>query len=299
MLNDRPGEPIALAVLPDGRVLHTARTGEVRIHNPRTGLNTDRGRRPRKNLSARRGGGAGSRHRLEVREEPLGLPRTTRRRRTRRWTSSVRESTKVTRPNLNTPADPRGRLAQFKGVRPPLALQARGETRSTLTPSSRSSDVPVDRGICCHVGGKIDFDGSGNLFLSTGDDTNPFQSEGYSPIDERSTRNPAFDAQRTAANTNDLRGKILRIRVKENGGYEIPRGNLFRPGTVQDPSGDLRDGLPQPVPLRGRPQVRGRLRRRLLARCERGQSASRPRRPWQVDADSPARQLRLALLRDA
>ena len=39
-LNDRPGEPMSLAVLPDLRVLHTARTGEVRIHNPRTGLNT-------------------------------------------------------------------------------------------------------------------------------------------------------------------------------------------------------------------------------------------------------------------
>ena len=40
VLNDRPGEPMSLAVLPDRRVLHTARTGEVRIHNPRTGLNT-------------------------------------------------------------------------------------------------------------------------------------------------------------------------------------------------------------------------------------------------------------------
>ena len=39
-LNDRPGEPISLAVLPDGRVLHSARTGQIRIHNPRTGLNT-------------------------------------------------------------------------------------------------------------------------------------------------------------------------------------------------------------------------------------------------------------------
>jgi cytochrome c len=36
-LNDRPGEPMSLAVLPDLRVLHTARTGQVRIHNPRTG----------------------------------------------------------------------------------------------------------------------------------------------------------------------------------------------------------------------------------------------------------------------
>ena len=38
-LNDRPGEPMSLAVLPDGRVLHAARTGEIRLHNPRTGTN--------------------------------------------------------------------------------------------------------------------------------------------------------------------------------------------------------------------------------------------------------------------
>ena len=87
--------------------------------------------------------------------------------------------------------------------------------------------MPVDRGICCHVGGDIVFDGDGNLYLSTGDDTNPFQSDGYTPIDERVGRNPAFDAQRTAANTNDLRGKILRITPTEGGGYTIPEGNLF------------------------------------------------------------------------
>jgi glucose/arabinose dehydrogenase len=81
------------------------------------------------------------------------------------------------------------------------------------------------------VGGDIDFDAAGNLYLSTGDDTNPFQSDGYSPIDERTNRNPAFDAQRTSANTNDLRGKILRIKVNANGSYSIPSGNLFAAGT--------------------------------------------------------------------
>ena len=89
-------------------------------------------------------------------------------------------------------------------------------------------DVPVDRGICCHVGGDIVFDSDGNLLLSTGDDTNPFFSDGYTPIDERPTQNPAFDAQRSAGNTNDLRGKVLRIRPKAGGGYRIPAGNLFR-----------------------------------------------------------------------
>ncbi|MDT0461292.1 PQQ-dependent sugar dehydrogenase, partial [Streptomyces sp. DSM 41527] len=86
-------------------------------------------------------------------------------------------------------------------------------------------------GICCHVGGDIDFDKDGNLYLSTGDDTNPFASDGYTPIDERPDRNPAFDAQRTSGNTNDLRGKILRIKVAEDGSYTVPEGNLFEPGT--------------------------------------------------------------------
>ncbi|MGV9329825.1 carbohydrate-binding protein [Streptosporangium sandarakinum] len=93
-------------------------------------------------------------------------------------------------------------------------------------------DVPADRGMCCHVGGDIDFDAAGNLYLSTGDDTNPFDSAGYSPIDERTDRNPAYDAQRSAGNTNDLRGKILRIKVNANGTYFIPAGNLFPPGTA-------------------------------------------------------------------
>ncbi|WP_411104112.1 PQQ-dependent sugar dehydrogenase [Streptomyces sp. cmx-4-9] len=93
--------------------------------------------------------------------------------------------------------------------------------------------VPADRGLCCHVGGDIDFDAAGNLYLSTGDDSNPFDSGGFAPLDERAGRNPAFDAQRTAGNTNDLRGKILRIKVNADGSYSVPTGNLFAPGTAR------------------------------------------------------------------
>jgi glucose/arabinose dehydrogenase len=111
-------------------------------------------------------------------------------------------------------------------------------SRFTLTADWKLSaertvlDVPASRGICCHVGGDIDFDAAGNLYLSTGDDSNPFQSEGYSPLDERTNRNPAFDAQRSAGNTNDLRGKILRIKVGADGTYTSPSGNMFAPGTA-------------------------------------------------------------------
>ena len=68
--------------------------------------------------------------------------------------------------------------------------------------------------------------------ISTGDDSNPFESQGYTPIDERPGRE-AFDAQRSPANTNDLRGKILRITPRPDGTYSIPSSNLFAPGMAK------------------------------------------------------------------
>jgi cytochrome c len=86
--------------------------------------------------------------------------------------------------------------------------------------------VPDERVVQWHVAGGLDFDSKGNLYLSTGDNTNPFESAGYAPIDERNNR-AVYDAQRTSANSRDLRGKILRIKPRDDGGYDIPEGNLF------------------------------------------------------------------------
>ncbi len=98
-------------------------------------------------------------------------------------------------------------------------------------------DVASQRDICCHTGGSIAFDKDGNLFLSTGDNSTPFnQNEskytlnGYAPLDNRAGREQ-WDARRSSGNSNDLRGKILRIKVNPDGSYDIPEGNLYPKGT--------------------------------------------------------------------
>jgi cytochrome c len=88
--------------------------------------------------------------------------------------------------------------------------------------------IPVQREECCHTGGSIDFDAAGNLYLSTGDNTSP-RDFAYGPNDERPKRGP-WDAQKSSGNTNDLRGKIIRIKVQPDGSYTIPEGNLFPKG---------------------------------------------------------------------
>ncbi|RYY75586.1 MAG: c-type cytochrome [Gammaproteobacteria bacterium] len=95
-------------------------------------------------------------------------------------------------------------------------------------------DFPVDQN-CCHTGGDLQFGNNGELFVSTGDNSTPFTEEGYGPLDMR-PESAASDALRSAGNTQDFRGKVLRIIPKESGGYDIPKDNLFK---------DPKDGRPE------------------------------------------------------
>ena len=107
----------------------------------------------------------------------------------------------------------------------PLHAQRRRQRRWWRAPSRRSCACPKVKvgnnnqdGIAgqttysAHVGGgSISFDSNGDLYIGTGDDVDPFGQGGnsYAPLDQRYPQR--YDARNTAANTNDLRGKILRI----------------------------------------------------------------------------------------
>ncbi|MFE4175453.1 ThuA domain-containing protein [Streptomyces sp. NPDC056909] len=211
---DEVGEPMSLAVLPDRQVLHTSRDGTLRI--------TDAG------------GDTTIAGTLDVyNHDEEGLQGVG-------VDPDFAENRAIYlfyAPKLNTPAGDAPEngtaadFAPFDGYNRLSRFTLNEDGTLNKASEKKVLDVATSRGTCCHVGGDIAFDADGNLYLSTGDDTNPFASDGYTPIDERPDRNPAFDAQRSSGNTNDLRGKVLRIKVAEDGSYTIPEGNLFAPGT--------------------------------------------------------------------
>ena len=208
------GEPMSLAVLPDRSVLHTARNGTVR-RTDSAGTTTVIGTIPVYTHDEEGLQGVGV--------DP-GF-------------ATNRAIYLYYSPRLSTPSgDAPGSGTDFTAWKGYLQL-SRFTLNSDFTLNTTSEkkvlEVGNDRGLCCHVGGDIDFDSAGNLYLSTGDDTNPFASSGYSPLDVSTNRNPAYDAQRSSANTNDLRGKVLRIKVNSDGSYSVPSGNLFAPGTAK------------------------------------------------------------------
>ncbi|MFB6790907.1 ThuA domain-containing protein [Streptomyces olivaceus] len=208
------GEPMSLAVLPDRSVLHTARDGTLRLTD-QGGVTKVAGQIPVYNHDEEGLQGVGVDPDFE----------------------NNRAIYLYYAPPLDTPAGdaPENGTAEdfalFDGVNRLSRFVLKDDGSLDMASEKKVLDVAASRGTCCHVGGDIAFDAEGNLYLSTGDDSNPFSSDGFTPIDERPDRNPAFDARRSAGNTNDLRGKLLRIKVAEDGSYTVPEGNLFEPGT--------------------------------------------------------------------
>jgi cytochrome c len=201
-------EPTELVVLDDHRVLFSERKGKLKLFNPKTGKVKVVGEVP-----------------VYTKQEYglMGL--------------NIDPNFKTNKlvymyySPPSTEADTAQHLSRFKY----------DDVKDTLLLSTEELllTVPVKRTDCCHTGGSIAWDSKGNLYLSTGDDVNPFQSEGYGPIDGRPGRE-GWDGRHSSSNTNDLRGKVLRIkprygdrRANMPGGtnlYDIPDGNLFPAG---------------------------------------------------------------------
>lgn len=205
VLTENLNEPLELAVLPDERVLFIERHGLVKMYSPVTKKTTVIASIPVSTKYNIADGGQ-----PEAEDGLLGLnidPDFTK----NHWVYLY-----------YSPAgsEPKNILARFELKGNALDLNSK---KVIL-------EIPTQRDQCCHTGGSIDWDAAGNLYLSTGDNTSPRASDGYAPIDERPGRSP-YDAQKSSSNTNDLRGKIIRIHPEPDGTYTIPEGNLFPKGT--------------------------------------------------------------------
>ena len=201
-LDENTSAPFALDVAPDGRVFFTELVrGQIRVYDPRT-----RNVKTALTLNVYSGGEDGL---MGIALDPNFA--------TNGWVYVYYA------PNSSNNSDPANffsRVSRFT-IDANNSIDPQSERVIITVPASREPDEPG------HTGGNLDFDLDGNLLLGVGDDVNPHSepSGGYAPLSERADR--MWDARQTSANTNDLRGKILRVKPKTDGGYDIPTGNLF------------------------------------------------------------------------
>ncbi|WLS43611.1 ThuA domain-containing protein [Micromonospora profundi] len=204
-LDDNTVDPMAMAVAPDGRVIYVQRGGQVKIFKPSTNSTVTAG-----TLSVYTGGEDGlTGMALDPNFASNGYVYL--------YHSPASSSTDV------------NRVSRYTLTGDTLNLSS--EARIIDIPAYRDRTFPEPG----HTGGYIEFGPDGNLYIGTGDDTPPNLDpnwQGYAPLDWRSGKSN-LDAARTAGNTNDLRGKLLRIRPQASGGYTIPTGNLYAQGTAQ------------------------------------------------------------------
>lgn len=203
ILEEKLDEPVELAVLPDSRVLYIERKGNVKLFDSKAGKSKVIAKIPVSTKYKFKDG-----NQAEAEDGLLGLA----------LDPNFKQNNWIYMYYSPAGDDPKNVLARYEFKDDQLV---EGSMKVIL-------EVPVQREQCCHTGGSIAFDSDGNLYVSTGDNTSP-RNTAYAPIDERPGRNP-WDAQKGSANTNDLRGKILRIRPQADGTYTVPDGNLFPKG---------------------------------------------------------------------
>jgi cytochrome c len=206
VLTEKLDEPMEMTFLPDKRILFIERKGNLKSYNPKTKEVSVLATLPVNTKYTNRQG--------QVREAEEGLMGL------------------IADPNF---AKNNWIYMYYADPTEKKHVLARWELKGEeLVESSKKIvlEVTTQREECCHTGGGMVFDKVGNLYLTTGNNTSNSNSDGYAPIDERPEQS-TWDDQRGAANTNDLRGKILRIKPQADGTYTIPDGNLFPKGTAK------------------------------------------------------------------
>ena len=261
-LDARPGEAMSLAVLPDRRVLYTARTGQVRIHNPRTGLDRLAAEVPV----------------YQHDEEGLQGIALDPNFEDNRWVYLYYS------PPLDTPVDDPSTVAVNEGDAPFEGTEAdfapfKGALRLSRFKLVRSELDLVDR--AAHHRRPVR---PRHLLPRRRPDRLRRPGQPL-PVDRRRHEPVLLGRLRAAGRS---AGQQPRLRLAPyRGQHQRPAGEAAAhpgrperrlqraegqpvPGVTghrgQDPSGDLRDGLAQSLPLRGQPEQRRRLHGRLLAR---------------------------------
>ncbi len=202
-----PVEPMSLDVAADGSVYWVQRSGAIKRHRQSTGFTTTIG-----TLDTYTGGEFGA---VAMALQP-GFDASN---------PATRNLYVMYAPNPGTTTMTRVSRFSLDGAG---FLDLASEKMLFEYPCNRPSN---HGGSGHHQGGTLRFDGSGNLFASIGDNTD---ASNYSP---RNTADIMKDARKSAANSNDLRGGIVRIHPDIGNGpashpnYTIPAGNFFPEGT--------------------------------------------------------------------
>ena len=291
-LNDLPGEPMTSPCCPTGACCTPpapARSGCTTRHR------AEHARRRAPGLPARRGRPAEHRDRPELRAEQLGLPLLL----AAAEHAGRRPGDADGQRGRRARAPARRRTSRRSRATSSCRASSRPATRSTSAPSRRSSRCRSTAASAATSAATSSSTARATCYLSTGDDTNPFESDGYTPIDERPDRNPAFDAQRSA-------GQHQRP-ARQGAAHHGRRPAAATRSRRATCSGRARR---RPGPRSTRWACATRSGSRSTAStgelyvadyspdAERAEPAARARRARQVDDRHASRQLRLAVLRD-
>lgn len=201
ILAENLDEPMAMTFLPGSRVLIIERKGAVKIYDPKTKRVKKIAAIPVNTTVLRNGKPA------HLEEGLMGV--------------------------ITDPGFEKNQRIYFYYADPDRPVHVLGRwnlVNDQLIASSKKTilEIPIRRDPYKCTGGSMVFDKKGNLYLAVGTHTIDTKPDTIKTPDGDIIINTT--ETETAGNTNDLRGKILRIHLNDDGSYSIPEGNLFSKG---------------------------------------------------------------------